>query len=287
MIRWFEKPKKIRTVSSPPQWSNEYGLSGVHKEYEARSIAEGLLPAYVMTSMGLLQRGPLELRSAGHRTWDVVANYGSPAAGNPGGGTNLVPGQFSFSFETMGGTRHIENVGAVPGGAIVGAYGVPGVLLMGGVPDVKGTIGANLKEKRVEGCDVHARGLKFQFTFCHPRGVMTLAKAKRLRDISATVNLNQWGPFEAGSCLFLGANGGDGTQADANCVYHFDSSENVQNLQVGDVVVVEKQGWDFAWVVHRPEKGADHALLIPEFVYVARVYERIDFAAALGFEPTS
>jgi hypothetical protein len=280
-IQWWEKPESRRSQSHTPGITLVYGLSGESNPANARVTAQGLLPLQVATTMGIMQRGNVTLGPVGWNLWHVEAFYGPPSL-SPSGGPNLQPGQWTWNFNTSGGSRHIENVGQVVNGAIVSSYKSP-TSSAAAVPDSNGTIGWNFAEKRIEGVDIRAKSLQFQVQFMHPQGQVTPAFAKHLRNCTACVNDDPFMGFDPGEVLLLGAQGSDGSSADAVVSYHFDASENVSDLTVGDIVGIVKKGHDYLWVVYKAGKNQDRPVIIPEFVYVARVYERIPFKTRLGF----
>jgi hypothetical protein len=82
--------------------------------------------------------------------------------------------------------------------------------------------------------------------------------------------------------LFLGADGSEGTDSETEVSYHFEASENVTNLAVGDVVVVTKNGHDYAWIKYKDVDSDNNPTRIPRYVMVERIYTRLNLALVLG-----
>jgi hypothetical protein len=84
--------------------------------------------------------------------------------------------------------------------------------------------------------------------------------------------------------LFLGASGNrSGNHSDDAwaLTFRFAASPNRQDLTVGAITGIAKDGWDYLWVQYGNAVDADAQALIrsPVAAYVERVYPRGDFTA--------
>jgi len=85
--------------------------------------------------------------------------------------------------------------------------------------------------------------------------------------------------FNAGEVLFLGASGDDSTASEfVDVMYRFAASPNRENIEIGDITVTSKLGWEYLWV--RYEDGVDQNMIVqrPVAAYVEQVYGYGDFS---------
>jgi hypothetical protein len=139
----------------------------------------------------------------------------------------------------------------------------------------------------VKGVEIIIPAMKINVQYKHPQGVLTLAKAKFLNNMTGMVNSDSFLTFAPGEVLFLGARGSDGTQSEATVSYSFAMAPNAEGLTIGGIAGVAKKGWEVAWIRYHDTittaDGKDQPTRVPKFVYVNRVYETIPMATALGF----
>lgn len=264
-----EKPNR-RMTTSPPSETREYVADGETDPDVVRALAISLTPTLISTAQGILYRQDIAISEAGYSVFDVTVPYAQ---------RKREVGQWSLDFDTMGATQHIDNSG--PFGGTIAAYDADGP-----IADPDGLYGNMIgfqSDDKIEGCDKIQPSLKLSVSFKHPLGVITPGQIKTISRVTGTVNSTTFLGFDAGEVLFLGATGKEGTDVETEVVYHFDASENVSNLQVGDIVVVTKNGHDFSWVryVKNPVDGKPGVK--PDRVMVERVYKRKDLGTILGF----
>lgn len=84
--------------------------------------------------------------------------------------------------------------------------------------------------------------------------------------------------FQAGELLFTGCNA-----SDARFVYEFEASEN-GNIVVSDSIEpVFKKGHEYFWVAYKNSVNANALVQEPAAVYIATVYDEVDYYSYLGF----
>jgi hypothetical protein len=255
----------IEMNGNPPSAMYRYKVVDVFDVETATSFALVSTAALVATPYGVLYRNDVRMRRAAYNQWMVEVPYGTRQS---------EVGEWTWDFDTTGGTVHItqarEEVARYPADT---------------APDQQGVIAVDGDE--VRGAEIVIPAMKINVTYRHPLGIVTLAFAKALSEITGTVNSTPFLSYSPGQVLFLGARGSDGTSADASVSYQFAMAKNETGVTIGSVGGIAKKAWDVAWVRYRDTvtvaDGEDRPTRIPQYVYVDRVYEEIDMAAALGF----
>ena len=125
--------------------------------------------------------------------------------------------------------------------------------------------------------------LKLTVHFKHPAGIITIPQIKNLARYTGTVNSDTFLTFAPGEVLLLGAKGSEGSDTESEVAYELACSENLQNKVIGGITVAQKQGWDVYWIQFKNDAAGNQPVTKPEYIYVERVYDRIPFAASLGF----
>ncbi len=264
-IQFFPAPNGISTTASPPSSTYKYRLIGTASENEANAYVMASTPFIVTTTYGVLYRQDIECQRTAYNQWDVTVPYDQ---------TNRTLGEWTWDFDTTGGQIHITNAKEE-----VSRY--PATT----APNQLGAIACDGDE--VKGTEIIVPAMKVNVQFKHPMGVVTLAYAKFLSNITGTVNSDRFLGFSPGEVLFLGASGSDGTNAEASMNYSFAMSANVTGLSIGAITGVAKKGWEVAWIRYHDTitsaDGKDNPTRVAKYVYVDRVYEEINMTNALGF----
>jgi len=99
--------------------------------------------------------------------------------------------------------------------------------------------------------------------------------------LTGKVNNASWKGFAAGEVLFLGVSGSKRGEDDWEITFRFAASPNRTNIQIGNITVASKKGWEYLWVRYADvEDGGSNTLVKqPVAVYVEKVYEEGDFSA--------
>ena len=187
-------------------------------------------------------------------------------SGDTGGTGNANPQE---SFDTTGGTRHLNKslstISKTPAGAMD----------YGGAIEVDG-------DGNVNGVDVTMPVMTFSETHFFKPSKITTEYKKKVFLLTGKVNKAVFKGFAIGEVLFLGASGRrTGTSADDlwEITYKFAVSPSMSNIEVADgLSVTQKAGWDYMWVKFG-EKVINGAITkTPVAAYVERVYEAGDFS---------
>lgn len=271
-FRFNERPNSVRTTTNPPTYEKQYVAAGESNPNIVRAYAAQLTPSVVSVPEGLLFRDDIAVQEQGYRVFHVTPRYVAQEFQKP------ATGSYKFSFQTTGGTFHITHA----------REHVASYVASGNAPQHHGAINVvrNGSGMDVQGADIIIPALKLSIVFSHPLGIVNVNHAKMLARLTATVNSATFLGFAAGEVIFLGAEGSDGSQAEAEVTYHFACEENLEGLvfQNGTITGVNKQGHDLLWVESEPEKdGNNNGVSKVLAVHIERTYKRGDLRLALGF----
>ena len=178
-------------------------------------------------------------------------------------------GDFTYQFDTGGGTQHITQSLQT-----VARYSPPGAV----APDFKGAIGTT--GESVEGVDVTVPVYNFSETHYLPAAQVTGAYKATLFSLTGKTNSAPFRGFAKGEVLFLGASGSKRGEEDWEITFRFAASQNVNGLAVGDILGINKKGWEYLWVRYADDEDEAAKALVkkPIGVYIEKVYEEGNFA---------
>lgn len=256
----YEKSRS-RSQTIGPDGSVElmYGFYGDEDDAVVRLATEAALPAFYA---GLVfQDYRLEPLGAGF--WDITARYGkrAPLLADE-------PSSLSWSFDTTGGTQRITQSLET-----VASYAPEG----DEAPDFHGAIGVN--GDRIEGAEIPVPDLQLTITARFSAARVTLEYLATLYRMKATVNNAIWKGFPKGELLFLGAIGSQRGSEDPEISFKFLGSANQNNLTVGDIAGIEKEGHQYLWVLYEDDVDSETLVKVPRAAYVEKVFDYSDFSA--------
>ena len=162
----------------------------------------------------------------------------------------------------------------------IGSYTDGGFFGVGSTaPNFKGLIGVT--RDGVEGVDVNVPAPTFRETHVFTASSVTASYRRTVSLLAYKANVATFKGYAPGEVLFAGA---EFHTRDAESIvgtYDFLISENVTGLSIGDITGIDKDGWDYLWVLYNEEEDAtaEYLVRIPTAVYVERVYERADLSA--------
>lgn len=259
-ITWGERPNSM--TSAVDSATKHYVLTGTTVEAVALALAVGYSAAMYQG----LYRSDVKLKQAGPDLWYVEVPYGPPQKKKP------EDGDFSWSFDTTGGTKHLTH-------ALdhVADYQPAGK----GAIDHNDAIGVN-EDGDVEGVDV----IDHAFKWTESRRLLLAdygwAYSAILDDMTGAVNNAEFRGKAAKTVLFAGATGGQ-SQKDPlflDVIYNFTYSRSASGLTIGTITGIAKAGHDYLWVRYETADGgaAKKLTQTPRQVDVERVYETADFS---------
>ncbi|MFM7845373.1 MAG: hypothetical protein ACKPEY_14230 [Planctomycetota bacterium] len=255
-----------------------YVVLGTNSEADAANGALAVAPlAYVVNSETLV-RQEANPTPTGPDSWEVSVHYGTEDQQQSQ--ETPEPGTWHFNFDTTGGTHTItqslQNVWRGERSQVNPA------------PNLLGAI--NYDGKKVQGVEIVVPKLEFSITAYYAPQTVTTTFVANIARQTGKVNSSTWLGFAAGELLFLGGGGqGDIPTAAGQRVkpipitFKFAASENRTNIQVGEITVPSKAGWDYLWVRYEKTESNGTVYPIPVHAYVEKVYERFEFAQLFGF----
>jgi len=223
------------------------------------TIAAAALLATAPPAWYGLGRGEYSAEPISLNTWKAIVNYTS---------SEEESGSSTYEFEIAADTVHVSHSLET-----VGRYAPPGKT----APDCNRAIGVN--GESVDGCDVYVPTYAFSETHSVPAELITPAYKAALFSLAGKMNGSAFKGFQAGEVLFLGATGSvKSGEPKSDITFRFIASQNVEGMSIGDIVGIDKKGWDYLWV--RFEEDLNEAQLVkrPAFVYVERVCPFGDFS---------
>ncbi|MBN1910025.1 MAG: hypothetical protein JW818_09825 [Pirellulales bacterium] len=193
--------------------------------------------------------------------YEVAVQYGERK--------RLEIGDVEITFDTTGATQHVTQSKAT-----VGNYASPGVT----PPDFRGAIGVT--KKTVEGVDIPARAWKWNERHVVPELAVNDGYRHVLGLLTGTVNNVPFRGKAPGEVLFLGSTDSPRDQDKREVLFQFAFSPNAYNLQIGDIVVPFKRGWDYLWVRYADDEDGDAKMPVkrPLSVHIEQVHDYTNFA---------
>jgi len=241
-----------------------FGVGNTQSSSAAYAIGRNYFGPVISTPNGILFVADVRVTSTAYNQFDVDVDY----LRRP-----TEAGEWSWELDGTGRSEHVthslETIASYPSGS---------------APDMKNTIGLDGDE--IHGTDVIKPSSKLSIRFVHPPGFMTIQYANYLSLLAGYVNSVPWLVWDAGEVRFLGPRATDGSQTKSECNYSFEIERNRSNFTVGAITGITKKGWHYAWTKSKlgtaTAGGSTYPTKVPQFVYVERVSEEIDFATAFG-----
>jgi len=245
-----------------PAVTLHYSLAGVADDLSAKTLLTNSTPAsYDGLLRESIQFEPVWVDTAANDgLWDCRIRYVAPEDKEP------EVGDSSFSFDTGGGTQHITQSLQT-----INKYAPPGKT----APDFKGAVGVT--HDNVEGVDITVPVYNFSETHYIDDGNVNKSAYFTL---TGKTNNAAFKGLAAGEVLFLGASGSKRGSDDWEITFRFAASPNKIGMTVGDIVNINKKGWEYMWVRYADAEDAAAKAIVkkPVAVYVEKVYEEGDFS---------
>ena len=267
-FQFKERRNSRRTTSHPPTFTYEYVANGSNDPVFVKSFAVSGTPTVVSTVEGTLYRQDIVVQPVSDSIYYITIPYAL---------SKKETGNWRFSYDTTGGTAHIKTSRTT-----VNTYKDPAEPKA--PPDYKNLIGVRRDESggiEVDGTDIVVPALTFSIIVKQPVGVLTIAHMKTMARSTGTVNSDVFLTFQPGELLFLGSNA-QGSDAEGEEAFQFGAAENEAGVTIGDIAGISNEGFDFVWTEPRKKAVGGLAVLVPRYVYVERVYKRLDFGLTFG-----
>ncbi len=261
-IIFDQKPESGSWTLADGKGVHEYQLIGTANEFPDDVAAATYLDANAPIFYQGAWLQDIQFEPQGNGLFFVALPYG-PLPNMP---VNI-GGTFSINFRTTGGTVHIS-----ASREMINKYGtdVPDTVIIG-----QDGAGAEIT------VPVQMRSYRFNFA----KGIVTEAEMDYWEDLTGAVNSATWHLRPEGEVLFLGADGDTTIAADSNSsvTFHFAMSRNKINQAIGAITGIDKEGHDLIDIHTITDVMNATEVQTEKYVYIQRVYERLDFATYLGF----
>jgi hypothetical protein len=244
---------------------------------EVKDAVAGYLPRYWAAPSGYWRRKGLSIKGLGKQCFEVTGEYttlvpvvdgGGGGDGGDGGSNTLVSG--SIAWDTTGSTEHITSAREE---RVVGG---------GGADSFEGAI--NLQGTSVQGIDIVVPAMKYSETWIMPAQLgLSPAFAKSVYSLTGTVNASQFRAFSPGEALFMGGRSQwSGDQPYATVTFDFQVRANDPQFYVKGLPTTLKEGWEYPWVVYRPDTSASGLLVQrPRCLVIDTVYKKQDWSGLM------
>jgi hypothetical protein len=122
----------------------------------------------------------------------------------------------------------------------------------------------------------------FHFSETHYKNNSEVTQAYKLIlfDLTGKVNDAAFKGFAIGEVLFLGASGSKTGTDNWEITYNFAASKNATDIDIGQITVTDKKGWEYLWIRYADAEDATAKRVVkrPIAAYVEKVYEEGDFS---------
>jgi hypothetical protein len=199
--------------------------------------------------------------------WLGTVKYGSEDS-------NKKTNEFSFNFETTGGTQRIfQSIKTIDSRNATDSNPAP---------DMGGAIGCTTD--KVEGVEITIPTWGFGGTYYFPPAAVTTAFKSNIYQLTGKINDAPFMGCQEGECLFLGAQGAKRGRGDWEISFKFAGQASVTLPAIGDIPGgMKKRGWDYLWIRYEKKiigAGADQTLaMAPKYAYIEQVYTEGSFSS--------
>lgn len=242
---------------------HEYQLIGVDGEFPDEDAASVYLRVNVPIFFSGAWLQDIQINPQGNGLYYVTCPYG-PLPRWPGSA-------YRINFRTTGGTVHISASREQIANYDTGDPAADNDLVIIGQDG--------------SGAEITVPTQMRSYSVNFPVGIVTESLMDYWETLTGVVNLNAWHNRPAGEVLFLGAEGNTTISADSNsdATFHFAMNRNVTNQTIGAIANIDKQGHDLI-DIHTMTKVVNAIdVQVEKFIYIQRVYNRLDFLTFLGF----
>ncbi len=237
----------------------DYVVTDVADETEALDAVTAVAPLYDGTLVRKRTESTERITPTTYRARVTYEKGDSDGGSLPSG---------SLQFSTGGGTQTIfQSI------ETVGRYGDKASDELAGIIGFDG--------ENINGTEITVPVYEFSETHYFNKEDVDFGYRLNLFKLTGTVNNAPFREAAVGECLFLGASGSY-SESDARweIQFRFAVQPNKENIQIGDITVDAKKGWEYLWIQYQTSVDDTVKSLIkkPVAVYVEKVYELGNFA---------
>lgn len=240
------------TEGDSPSAELRFVIRGTNDDVTVRGLLEASSPLIYLG----LRRTDYSFEPLGGDVWNGSVRYSEQE-------------EPQFTFDTGGGSQHVSQSLST-----IGRYAAPGET----APSFQGAISVN--DDQVAGTDITVPVYNFTETHFLDNNLVTPAYKLALFSLTGKVNGSGFKGFAKGELLFLGASGSKRGKDDWEITYRFAASPNADDLTLGDLTGIVKEGWQYLWVRFADDEDTTAFTLIkkPIAAYVEQVYQYGDFS---------
>lgn len=134
-----------------------------------------------------------------------------------------------------------------------------------------------------EGVDVQVPTYGFSVTIRPDNSAVTQAYRVLAGYLVGMVNLSEFEGYQPGEVLFAGAGGGERNEDDSEIRLDFLVRRNQTGITIGSITGIDKDGWDYLWVMYEKKEqtdgGTKRTIRTPVAAYVEEIFPRGDLTA--------
>ena len=244
---------------------HEYQLIGTAGEFPTETEAA----AYLWANTPIFFEGAwlqdIGIKPQGNGLYFVTCPYG-PYPRTPTTGSSL-----RINFSTTGGTVHISASRGMVASYKPAAAAAPTDRV------IIGQDGA--------GAEITVPVQLRSYIFNYESGIVTESAMDYWESLTGVVNAAAWRNRPAGEVLFLGADGDTTIAADSSSAvtFNFAMSRNKTGQTIGSISGIAKDGHDLIDIHTLETTISGENVQVEKYVFIQRVYERLNFTTFLGF----
>jgi hypothetical protein len=258
---WELIDSRSQTIGTNPSLERLYFLTGESDDALVRAFLNTSLAA----NIGGLWLDTYDLEPVEDASyWRVTANY--IARGDKEDSTT----------STSPLDRRVRFSGGNVTGKIYDALATQDFYPNPGAPDHGTSI--NVVGDEVQGADIIIPNATFSETHETPIANITDAEIFRLMGLQGKINSDVFRGGKIKECLFISFDIAWNGEETADITYNFGFSPQKLNFNIGPIVGIDKEGFEFLWVSYATETSDGIVKRTPLAVYVSQVYEDTSFA---------
>lgn len=234
-----------------------YVITGTDDEFEALSALENNAPLLYYN----LVRKNYEIEQIAPGTWEANVEYGLFKIDTQERQT----GGSSYQFDISTTSERIN-------------YSKQTIAIYGPDPKPNFKNAINVQDDEVQGVDILVPQYSFSETHYLSVDTVTSQFKAYLFWTTGKVNDAPFKGFQKGEVLFLGASGDKRSDADWEITFRYIASPNVSNLTIGDIQGINKEGWQYLWILFKEENHAGRRVKRPNHIYIEQIYDYADFS---------
>ncbi|MDR2169444.1 MAG: hypothetical protein LBP59_04810 [Planctomycetaceae bacterium] len=252
-----------------------YNIIGTDSATEADEALMENSPESIGNGDNELKRNSVTVTKASNSSFEGVIEYNKPdkeekeEVEEDGSGIS-----YTYSFDTSGGTQHVTQSYQT-----LGSFAAQGST----APNHNGAIGVT--DGDITGCDIIVPQLTFTASKSM-KGIIAPSYIRQLASLTGKINMNAFMGFGEGELLFEGATANQNFSDEGphfDLTLKFRASPTMHNIQIGNITVTQKRGWDYLWVQYIEQEDTDskNTKKFPIAAYVEAVYQEENFSSLI------